>query len=290
MLPFLKLASDEKEHSIASIAKNLAEYLRLTEEDVNEMLPSGRQSRYRNRVNWVATHFRKAGVIESTGRGKFKITERGKNLLNSNVDRIDMGTLEQFPEYCEFRGLSSTGTAIDTESEEIKGKPLDEMIEELALELKKQFAQDLLEQVKQSAPGFFETIVLDVLVAMGYGGSAADAQKIGRVGDGGIDGIIKEDKLGLDFICVQAKRWQNQVGVGTVREFAGSLLDRRANKGVLITTSYFTNEAREYAARAGNIVIIDGEQFAELMIANNVGVTEINNFKLFRIDSDYFEE
>lgn len=290
MLPFLKLAGDEKEHSIASIASQLAKILNLTEEDIKELLPSGRQSRFRNRVNWVATHFRKAGVIESTGRGKFIITERGKALLNDSPVRIDMNTLEQFPEYCEFRGLSNVEVEEDNKTEAIKSQPPDELIEELALKLKKQVAQDLLEQVKQATPGYFETIVLDVLVAMGYGGSAADAHKIGRVGDGGIDGIIKEDKLGLDFICVQAKRWQSQVGVGTVREFAGSLLDRKAKKGVLITTSYFTNEASEYAARAGNIVIVDGEQFAEMMIENNVGVTVTNNLKLYRIDSDYFEE
>jgi len=290
MRPFLEVASDGNEHSIASMARDLAQTLTLTEKDIDEMLPSGRQTRFRNRVNWVATHFRKAGVIDSTGRGKFTITGRGKQLLHDYQGRIDMNTLNQFPEYCEFRGINNIGDGTNTEIEEIRSKPPDELIEELSLKLKKQFAQELLDQVKQVTPDYFENIVLDVLVAMGYGGSTESAHKIGRVGDGGIDGIIKEDKLGFDFICVQAKRWQSQVGVSTVREFAGSLLDRKARKGVLITTSYFTNEAKEYAARAGNIVILDGQQFAELMVENNVGVTVANTFKLYKIDTDYFEE
>ena len=289
MLPFLKATQDCEEHSISSISNHLATTLNLNKEDVEELLPSGTEKRFRNRINWVATHFRKAQVIESTGRGSFKITERGKQLLKNNPDRIDINTLTQFSEYREFRGITNAEDG-DVVADEIKKQTPDELIEEISQKLKIQFAQDLLEQVKQVTPDRFESIVLDVLVAMGYGGSTADAHKIGRVGDGGIDGIIKEDKLGLDFICVQAKRWQNQTGVSTVREFAGSLLDRKARKGVLITTSSFSSEARDYAKRAGNIVILDGQQFAELMISYGVGVTISNTYKLYKVDTDYFEE
>jgi restriction system protein len=290
MLPFLQATQDGEEYSIASISNHLVTSLNLSKDDIEELLPSGLQTRFKNRVYWVATHFRKSKVIESTRRGSFKITERGKQLLKSNPDRIDMNTLNQYPEYLEFRGMTNADDGDDIVTDEIKKQTPDELIEELALKLKIQFAQDLLEQVKQVTPDRFESIVLDVLVAMGYGGSTANAHKIGRVGDGGIDGIIKEDKLGLDFICVQAKRWQNQVGVSTVREFAGSLLDRKARKGVLITTSNFSSEARDYATRAGNIVILDGQQFAELMITYGVGVTVSNTYKLYKIDTDYFEE
>lgn len=290
MLPFLRLVGDGREYTLSKVADDLADQLNLSVEERKEMLPSGRQARFRNRVGWVATHLRKAGLIESIGRGKFRITERGKEVLKENLQYLDMKYLRQFPEYREFRGLSKNGEEVPLHSLDNAQTP-EELLEYTHQKLLDQLSEELLERVKNSSADFFEKLVLDLLVAMGYGGSVKDAaEKVGRTGDGGIDGIIKQDKLGLDVICVQAKKWQNQVGVSVVREFVGSLLDRKAKKGVLITTSSFSNEAKEYAARVGNAVLIDGRKLAELMIEHGVGVTETARYVLYRIDSDYFEE
>lgn len=268
----------------------MAEQFGISEEEMKELLPSGRQTRFRNRIGWALTHLRKAGLLESTGRGKFRIAERGLEALRKNLSHLDMKYLEKFPEYLEFRGIGETGEA-GKELLPEESLPPEERLEAAYRELTRELAQDLLERVKSCSPEFFERLVLELLVRMGYGGSVRDAaQRVGRTGDGGIDGIIKEDKLGLDVLCIQAKRWQGPVGVGVVREFAGSLLDRKARKGVLITTSFFTSDARDFAERVGNIVLIDGEKLAELMIEHGVGVTEIAQYSLKKIDSDYFEE
>ncbi|WP_338832717.1 Mrr restriction system protein [Moorella humiferrea] len=290
MLPFLRLVGDGREYTLSKVADDLADQLNLSVEERKEMLPSGRQTRFRNRVGWVATHLRKAGLIESIGRGKFRITERGEKVLKENLQYLDMKYLRQFPEYREFRGLSKNEEEVPPHSLDNVQTP-EELLEYTHQKLLDQLSEELLERVKNSSADFFEKLVLDLLVAMGYGGSVKDAaEKVGRTGDGGIDGVIKQDKLGLDVICVQAKKWQNQVGVSVVREFVGSLLDRKAKKGVLITTSSFSNEAKEYAARVGNAVLIDGRKLAELMIEHGVGVTETARYVLYRIDSDYFEE
>ncbi|MEW6725467.1 MAG: restriction endonuclease [Bacillota bacterium] len=292
MLPFLRVVGDGREYSMSKVADALADQLGLSKDDRDEMLPSGRQTRFRNRVGWVATHFRKAGLLESTGRGKFRITSRGMDVLKENPQHLGMKFLQQFPEYREFRGLDNNGNENDDSppSPDNLQTP-EELLEFAHQKLISQLSEELLERVKNSSPDFFEKLVLDLLVTMGYGGSVKDAaQKVGRTGDGGIDGVIKEDKLGLDVLCVQAKRWQNPVGVSVVREFVGSLIDRKAKKGVLITTSSFSNEAREYADRVGNTVLVDGRELAELMIEHGVGVTEIARYTLYKIDSDYFEE
>ncbi len=290
MLPFLRLVNDGQEHSLSKVTDILADQLNLSAEDRREMLPSRRQTRFRSRVGWVATHLRKAGLIESTGRGKFRITARGIEVLKENPQYLGMKYLQQFPEYREFRGLNNSEEDDPPPSPDNLQTP-EELLEFAHQKLIAQLSEELLERVKNSSPDFFEKLVLDLLVTMGYGGSVKDAaEKVGRTGDGGIDGVIKEDKLGLDIICVQAKRWQNPVGVSVVREFVGSLLDRKAKKGVLITTSSFSNEAREYAARVGNTVLVDGQKLAELMIEHGVGVTEIARYTLYKIDSDYFEE
>jgi len=290
MLPLLRIAGDGQEHSVGECQDALAEQFGLSEEEVRELLPSGRQTRFRNRIGWALTHLRKAGLLESTGRGKFRITERGLETLRENPSHLDMKYLARFPEYREFRGLGENeGTGEELLHEE--SLPPEERLEAAYRDLTRELAQELLERVKSCSPEFFERLVLQLLVRMGYGGSVQDAaQRVGRTGDGGIDGIIKQDKLGLDVLCVQAKRWQGTVGVDVVRQFAGSLLDRKARRGVLITTSSFTSDAREYAERVGNIVLVDGEKLAELMIEHDVGVTEAARYSLKRIDSDYFEE
>lgn len=290
-LPFLKLVSDGKEHSLSEVVECLADQLNLSPEDRRERLPSGRQTRFGNRVAWVATHFRKAGLLESTGRGKFRVTERGLEVLHENPQPLDTKYLMRFPEYREFRAQKNDEQAgVTTLPDELQTPT--EMLEFAYQKLLAELSEQLLERVRNCSPEFFEKLVLDVLVAMGYGGSVKDAaERVGRTGDGGIDGVIREDKLGLDVIYIQAKRWQNPVGVAVVREFVGSLVDRKAaRKGISITTSSFTSEALEYAARVGNTALIDGQQLAALMIEHGVGVTETARYVLYKIDSDYFEE
>ncbi|MGK0618896.1 winged helix-turn-helix domain-containing protein [Meiothermus cerbereus] len=289
MYPLLEMAADGEAHSMDEAYEVLAEKFNLTEEDRAELLPSGRQSRYENRVGWARTYLTKAGLLESPGRGQFKITPRGLDVLKSGITDIDKNYLYQFPEFVEFR-RRDRGNA---ESEVIgdAGKTPDEQLELLYLELEKQLAHELLERIKQCPPAFFERLVIQLLVAMGYGGSVSDAGKaVGRSGDDGIDGIIKQDRLGLSNIYIQAKRWNNTVPSEVVRTFAGSLALKKASRGVIITTSDFSKGAIETAERLGNIVLIDGETLAQYMIEYNVGVTVAARYEIKRIDRDFFEE
>jgi len=288
MYPLLELAADGEAHSMDEAYEVLAEKFNLTEEDRAELLPSGRQSRYENRVGWARTYLTKAGLLESPGRGQFKITPRGLDVLKSGITDIDKNYLYQFPEFVEFR-RRDRGNA---ESEVIGDaeKTPDEQLELLYLELEKQLAHELLERIKQCSPAFFERLVVQLLVAMGYGGSVSDAGKaVGRSGDDGIDGIIKQDRLGLSNIYIQAKRWNNTVPGEVVRAFAGSLALKKASRGVIITTSDFSEGAIKAAEQLGNIVLIDGETLAQYMIEYNVGVTVAARYEIKRIDRDFFE-
>ena len=288
MYPLLELAADGEVHSMDEAYEVLAERFRLTEEERAELLPSGRQSRYENRVGWARTYLTKAGLLESTGRGQFKITPRGLDVLKSGVTDIDKNYLYQFPEFVEFR-RRDRGNA-ESEVIEDAGKTPDEQLELLYLELEKQLAHELLERIKQCSPAFFERLVVQLLVAMGYGGSVSDAGKaVGRSGDDGIDGIIKQDRLGLSNIYIQAKRWNNTVPSEVVRAFAGSLALKKASRGVIITTSDFSEGAIKAAEQLGNIVLIDGETLAQYMIEYNVGVTVAARYEIKRIDRDFFE-
>jgi len=288
MYPLLELAADGEVHSMDEAYEVLAERFRLTEEERAELLPSGRQSRYENRVGWARTYLTKAGLLESPGRGQFKITPRGLDVLRSGVTDIDKNYLYQFPEFVEFR-RRDRGNA-ESEVIEDAGKTPDEQLELLYLELEKQLAHELLERIKQCSPAFFERLVVQLLVAMGYGGSVSDAGKaVGRSGDDGIDGIIKQDRLGLSNIYIQAKRWNNTVPGEVVRAFAGSLALKKASRGVIITTSDFSEGAIKAAEQLGNIVLIDGETLAQYMIEYNVGVTVAARYEIKRIDRDFFE-
>ena len=288
MYPLLELAADGEVHSMDEAYEVLAERFRLTEEERAELLPSGRQSRYENRVRWARTYLTKAGLLESTGRGQFKITPRGLDVLKSGITDIDKSYLYQFPEFVEFR-RRDRGNA-ESEVIEDAGKTPDEQLELLYLELEKQLAHELLERIKQCSPAFFERLVVQLLVAMGYGGSVSDAGKaVGRSGDDGIDGIIKQDRLGLSNIYIQAKRWNNTVPSEVVRAFAGSLALKKASRGVIITTSDFSEGAIKAAEQLGNIVLIDGETLAQYMIEYNVGVTVAARYEIKRIDRDFFE-
>jgi restriction system protein len=288
MKPLLELASDGRDHTASESHEAMAERFQLTEEDRQQMLPSGRQPTYQNRIAWARSYLTKAGLLERPARGVFRLTERGRDILNENPSAIDSAFLRRFPEFVEFTSTIQPEGISERTSEETPEESLDQSFRRLKAAL----ADELLQLVKSSDPQFFEELVIDLLVAMGYGGSHKDAgQAVGRSGDGGIDGIIKEDKLGLDVVYVQAKRWQTSVGRPQVQTFAGSLDGRRARKGVMITTSQFTPEAREYVEMIEKkIVLIDGEQLSDLMIEHDIGVSDVATYRIKRIDLDYFPE
>lgn len=297
MLPLLQIAGDGQEHNTADTITKLASYFNLTPEERGEILPSGTQFRFDNRIGWSRTHLTKAGLLDTTGRGTFRISSRGVAVLKSNPKRIDMKFLRQFPQYAEFQYASrktEPGQISEPSIEEEKqAQTPDDMMASGYQILNRTLAQDLLDKVKKVHPAFFERLVVDLLVAMGYGGSAeeARAQVTGQAGDDGIDGIIKEDKLGLDAIYIQAKRWAGSVGRPVVQAFAGSLEGQRARKGVMITTSSFTPDARDYVRRIEKkIVLIDGDLLADLMIEYGIGVAKETTYVIKKIDIDYFEQ
>ncbi len=291
MLPLLVLNNDGAEHTTSESVKKLTDEFQLTDQERKELLPSGRQTRFNNRVSWAATHLRKAGLLKSTGRGRFQITKRGQEVLISKPEKIDLKFLDQFPEHVAFRTASKKSSPESSPVQEDSEQTPEETLELSYQELRQDLAQELLELAKSSTPSFFEKLVVDLLVAMGYGGSRKDAgQAVGQSNDGGIDGIIKEDKLGLDVVYIQAKRWEGTVGRPVVQTFAGSLEGFRARKGVLITTSNFSRTAEDYVGRIEKkIVLIDGEQLAQLMIDHGVGVGEVASYTIKKVDLDYFE-
>lgn len=291
MLPLLKFTADRKEHSKDQAVEHISSLFRLTEEEKQALLPSGHQTVIGNRTGWARTYLKMAGLLEYTRRGHFKITDRGLEALEKNPPRIDVKYLEQFPEFLEFRAKRREETESDEEKEGLKTP--EELIEEGYRRTTEGLLQDLLTEVRKASSSFFERLVIDLLLKMGYGGSVRDAgQNIGRTGDGGIDGIIKEDKLGLDSIYIQAKRWETgAVGRPEIQSFVGALAAHKGTKGIFITTSDFTKDAREYVPKVNtNIVLIDGKRLAELMIEHNVGVSISRTFAIKKIDTDYFTE
>ncbi|HOL54123.1 MAG TPA: restriction endonuclease [Candidatus Paceibacterota bacterium] len=290
MLPLLKFAGDKKEHSIREAIEYIANSFNLTEDERREVLPSGQQYIIDNRVGWARTYLKKAGLLESTRRSYFKITDLGLEVLQKAPKEINVKFLDQFPQFIEFRNLRREKG--EEEKEESLTQTPQELLEYGYQRIKKDLASELLDLVKQASPRFFEKLVVELLIKMGYGGSLKDAGKaIGQSGDGGIDGIIKEDKLGLDVIYIQAKRWENVVGSKEVRNFVGSLAGQKANKGVFITTSSFTKDALEYVKTIPHkVILIDGEMLTQLMIENDIGVSKITSYDIKKIDSDYFEE
>ncbi len=292
MLPLLQITRDGNDHVVSNIVDVLADLFSLTEDERKEMLQSGAQTKFRNRIAWARSYLVKAGLLIGSGRGVVRITERGLNVLATPPSKIDNNFLMQYPEFQEFRqrpheqNNTNEGTAILEQAD-----TPEELLDDSYQNLRQALADELLQKVKACSPSFFERLVVDLLVAMGYGGSLNDAgQAIGRSGDEGIDGIIKEDRLGLDVIYIQAKRWENTVGRPVIQAFAGSLEGQRAKKGIMITTSDFTKEAKDYVGRIEKkIVLINGEQLANLMMDFNVGVTTINTYVVKKIDGDYFE-
>jgi len=296
MLPLLKLVSDRKEYKYRDLIEKLSLEFKLTDKERKELLASGNQPIFDNRVGWAKTYLKKAGLIDSPKRATFVITELGLHVLEKNPDRIDAKYLRQFPSFLEFIHADRNDGESEEEpiSQEIITQTPEESLDRAYQQIRKSLASELISKVIDLSPAFFERLVIELLVKMGYGGSMKDAGKaIGKSGDEGIDGTIKEDKLGLDIIYVQAKRWKtsNVVGRPEIQKFVGALAGQGAKKGVFITTSSFTKEAWDYTPRnETKIVLIDGERLAQYMIDFNIGCTIQQTYELKKIDSDYFEE
>jgi len=294
MLPLLRFAADGKDHTTREAVEILATEFQLTPAERSELLASGQQAIFNNRIGWANSYLKKAGLLESPRRGILRITPRGKQTLSENLTKIDIRYLERFPEFIEFRDASRNNReTTTTESVSIATEQTPEEVLELAHQnLRLSLAQDILSRILACSPTFFERLVVELLVKMGYGGSRRDAgERIGQSGDGGIDGIIKEDRLGLDTIYIQAKRWQGSVGRPEIQKFVGALQGQRAKKGVFITTSSYTADATDYVSRIDTkVVLIDGQLLANLMMDFDIGVSVSASYIVKRIDSDYFEE
>jgi restriction system protein len=291
MLPLLNFYGDGNDHTFRESVESLAKQFKLTDEERNELLPSGQQEIFDNRIGWARTYMKKAILIESPKRGINKITARGLDVLKQKPSRIDVNFLMQFDEFQEFRTLKHPKVAEVTASVVNDNTP-EESLEIAYQTIRDDLAAELLQRLKMCSPSFFERLVVEVIVKMGYGGTRHDAGKaIGKSGDGGIDGIIKEDRLGLDAIYIQAKRWENVVGRPEIQKFVGALSGHHAKKGLFITTSYFSSDAADYVSRIdAKVVLIDGETLAQLMIEHNVGVSKVNTYEIKKVDSDYFAE
>ncbi len=299
MLPLLKLTSDKQEHKVNDLVEVLSDQFKLNEEDRKERLPSGQAFLFINRVNWSRTYLKKAGFFDAPKRGVIRITKRGTDFLETNPTELNVKTLRQYPEFIDFvtaksdDSSESVTTLSSTAIIESKNTP-EESLEEAYQNIRKSLASELRLKIIELSPSFFEKLVVELVVKMGYGGSIKDAGKaIGKSGDEGIDGTIKEDKLGLDIIYIQAKRWQigNVVGRPEIQKFVGALAGQGAKKGIFITTSTFTKEALEYSPKnETKIVLIDGDQLAKYMIDYGLGVTTSQIYELKKIDGDYFGE
>lgn len=294
MLPLLRFIADGKEHANREALDALAQEFGLTEDEQKELLPSGQQCVFDNRVAWARAHMKMADLVENTRRGVFRITQRGQDVLKQNPSQVNLRFLRQFPEYEAAREKHKETHRQENfaDAEEQDNKTPAERLEAAYQILRENLASELLAQLKLSSPMFFEKVVVEVLVKMGYGGSRKDAgQAIGRSGDEGIDGIIKEDRLGLDIIYIQAKKWEDPISRPEIQKFAGALQGKRARKGIFITTSRFCDTAKDFAANIDSkIILIDGQQLAQYMIDFGVGVATDAVYEIKRLDSDYFDD
>ena len=303
MLPLLKIVSDGNEYKLNDIVEILAKRFDLTDEERAELLPSGQTFLFGNRVGWARTYLKKSGLLDAPKRGVISITQRGKEVLKENPSAITDKFLQRFPEFLEFKStkkdrfhpsVKKLFEEISRPTEQVESFTItpEEQIEDGYQEIHQSLKGEVLFKLKSIHPAFFEKIVVQLIVKMGYGGSIQDAGKaIGKSGDEGIDGIIKEDKLGLDVIYIQAKRWEGVVGRPELHKFVGALAGQGAKKGIFITTSSFTKEAEQYSPKnETKIVLIDGERLAQYMIDYNLGVSVQNTYEIKKLDSDYFEE
>jgi restriction system protein len=292
MRPLLVSLEDGGDHTIKAIRADLAERFSLTQADIEELIPSGRVTTFQNRVGWAATYLYRTKLIDRPKRAIYRITDRGRQVLEQNPDRVDLKVLSQFDEFEEFRQAKPTSTGGE-ETPATTGadeQTPEERIDTAHREMRSALAAEILDRVFDQSPEFFEQLVLDVLFAMGYGGSRDDAaERLGQSGDEGVDGVIREDRLGLDLIYVQAKRWKNVVGRPEIQKFFGALHGQRATKGVFITTSNFSREAMDYAdGVTPRVILVDGKELAQLMIEHAVGVTVARRYEVKRLDLDYF--
>jgi restriction system protein len=291
MLPLLRITGDGKEYSVRDFVDQLAKTFALSEQELEELIPSGTQTIFYNRVGWARTYLSKSGLLEMTYRPYYRITERGKEVLVQKPERIDMKFLRKFPEFVHFKEVESAHKPKVIIPAKEGSKTPEEILEDAYQEVSDRLADEILDSVMSCSPAFFERLVVELLVKMGYGGSQRDAARaVGQTGDGGIDGIIDEDRLGLDTIYIQAKRWKDPVvGRPEIQKFVGALAGKHAKRGIFITTSSFTTDASEYAAEIDTkVILIDGKKLADFMIEYNIGVTEVSSYQIKRIDSDYF--
>lgn len=292
MLPLLRLLSDGQEHTARDVREQIGRELALGEDELRMKVPSGKKLLFADRLSWATTYMKQAGLLSSPRRGVYRITGRGTQVLETQPRRIDTHLLSRFPEFTAFQKRSSEATHTEANSGAVDYTP-EESLAAAYQRLRATIESELLQQVKAASPAFFERLVVELLVGMGYGGSLADAGRaIGRSGDGGIDGIINEDRLGLDVIHIQAKRWDAKtVGRPDVQSFAGSLDGVRAKKGIFITTSTFSTDASAYVERIDKrIVLIGGPRLVQLMFDFNVGAVPVAAYEIKRVDADFFSE
>jgi restriction system protein len=293
MVPLLDAHLDGQEHRNRDLVKVLAERFGLTDKERREMLPSGRAKLFDNRVGWAKTHITQAGLLASPRRAISVITPLGREVLQRHPDRVDLAILKQYPAYRAFREKRSlNGGGDGVQGDALAADTPEEALDKAYIKARSEVEAELLRRVIESPPEFLEQVVVDLVVQMGYGGSRRDAgEALGKSGDGGVDGIIKEDPLGLDAIYLQAKRWENVVGRPEIQKFAGALQGQRSRKGIFITTSSFTREALEYAGLIETkIILIDGVRLARLMFDQGIGVATESIYEVKRIDSDYFSD
>jgi restriction system protein len=290
--PLLEIASDGKEHSIKEAREHIAISMNLTDDDLKELLPSGTQTKFDNRIAWAKSYFVQAKVLESPRRAFFRITKRGQELLSDGHSRIDVKLLNQYPEFVEFRTINTSSATAEGQQDTSPIETPEETLQKAYQNIRGDLAAEILEKIKANSPRFFEQLVVDIMVSLGYGGSRSDAGKsIGQSGDEGIDGIIKEDRLGLDVIYLQAKRWDGTVGRPEIQKFVGALHGKRAKKGVFITTGRFSEDATKYVESIDpKVILIDGKTLSELMIDYGLGTSTTASYEIKRIDSDYFTE
>ena len=294
MLPILEYLSDGHDHGMKDIRDHLAARYAISTELREAFLPSGTQRIFDSRVAWAKTYIAQAGLVESPKRGVVHITNRGKDLLLQHPQHINLTVLEQFPEFIAFRNKArkTDETIVLAESSSVNTSTPEEQLETAFQTIRIDLVSELLDRLKTCDPTFFERLVVELLLKMGYGKNLAEAGKaIGRSGDEGIDGVISEDKLGLDSVYLQAKRWAGSVGRPEIHKFVGALHGKGARKGVFLTTGTFTAEAKEYAARLLDlrVVLIDGPALADYMIDYGLGVTTRTVYEIKRIDSDWFD-
>ena len=289
--PVLEIATDGGEHSLKEARERVARAMRLSEQDLGEILPSGIQTKFDNRISWAISYLVQAGVLMRPRRGVFHITDRGRDLIAQGHQRVDVGVLNQYPEFLEFH-KPRVGEGTPGPGEPPADETPEEALQRAYQSIRGDLVSEILSRIKTNSAKFFESLVVDLMVAMGYGGSRADAgSSVGQSGDEGVDGIIKEDRLGLDAIYLQAKRWDGTVGRPEIQKFVGALHGKRAKKGVFITTGRFSEDSLAYVANIDpKVILIDGPSLANYMIDFNLGVATIATYNVKRMDSDYFAE